>query len=141
MRSLLTVLSLALVGGCASVPVEPPTPVTEVRTPASVRTEALLARLGDRSIGAPVELATGNVLGSRRATVIDAYRAASGRRCRRLVVDGGELRLICRETDGLWTLQRRLGPVPPEGRASDMPLALSEADEPVLPVREPIRFR
>ena len=116
MRLALTLLCLGALPGCASVSKTSTTPVPETPVQSSTRTDTLLARLGGQPVGLPTTLAAGNVLGSRRATVVSAYQAASGRRCRRLDLDGGEQRLICLQANGAWALQRRIGPMPPAER-------------------------
>ena len=88
-------------GGCAPM-----------RTPMRPRPRAAgLDAIGTAAIGDIVALGPGNALGAERVIVLDAYRAASGRSCRRVaraVADGAEV--VCLRADGHWTPTRSLGP-------------------------------
>jgi len=133
-RVTLAILSLTLLAGCATLP-DASDALTSQATAAGER-DALLASLGALPIGRSMPLKPGGALGGQRATVVDAYRAASERDCRRVRVDERSQHLICQTADGRWTLQRRISLIPPVAPAASItPVAsTSPGSAPIEPV-------
>ena len=69
-----------------------------------------LAPIGAAPVGRLVPLPTGNPLGVAEVRVIEAYRSAGGRDCRRVELPprGQETRVVCRRADGRWSATRAL---------------------------------
>lgn len=91
---------------CSSLPVDQ----TGTAVPAGKTVQPTVA------IGTVIDLPKGNTLNARRARLLDEYHSASGKLCRRVMVEivPSVERVLCLQDDGQWRFTRSLLP----GRAN-----------------------
>lgn len=100
-------LVLALmIGGCSTVP----QPAESFTAPSKQASSTAASLTASAEIGSVIQLPPDNVLGVSRARVLDEYRAASGRLCRRVQIPRNEdsIRVACERSAGQWSFTRAL---------------------------------